>query len=148
MHTPNYWNSTPLDQLSRDEWELLCDGCGKCCLHKLQDDETDEVFYTRVSCRLLNNKSGRCGDYENRFSTVPDCMDVASMTDREMKWLPTTCAYRLRSESKDLPEWHPLISGHPSSVFKDPTSIRGRVVSETDVRESDLADYIIRWIEA
>jgi uncharacterized cysteine cluster protein YcgN (CxxCxxCC family) len=114
----------------------------------LQDDETDEVVYTRVACRLLDMKSGDCSDYERRFSRVPDCMDVRKMSASEMKWLPSSCAYRLRSESKPLPDWHPLISGHISTVFKDPHRIRGRVVSETEVAEDDLEDYIIRWIDA
>ena len=146
--TATYWNTTPLEQLSAEEWESLCDGCGKCCLHKLQDDETDEVFYTRVACRLLDIKSGGCSDYVHRFSRVPDCMDVRTMTVAEMKWLPSSCAYRLRADSKPLPEWHPLISGHVSTVYKDPNRIRGRVVSETDVSDDNLEDYIIRWIDA
>ena len=119
----------------------------KCCLHKLQDEETDEVFYTRVACRLLDMKSGGCSDYVHRLSRVPDCMDVSKMTAAEMKWLPSSCAYRLRAESKPLPEWHPLISGHVSTVFKDPNRIRGRVVSETEVPDENLEDYIIRWID-
>ena len=146
--TATYWNTTPLEQLSAEEWESLCDGCGKCCLHKLQDDETDEVFYTRVACRLLDIKSGGCSDYVHRFSRVPDCMDVRKMTVAEMKWLPSSCAYRLRADSKPLPEWHPLISGHVFTVYKDPNRIRGRVVSETDVSDDNLEDYIIRWIDA
>ena len=146
--TAAYWNTTPLEQLNAEEWELLCDGCGKCCLHKLQDDETDAVFYTRVACRLLDMKSGGCSDYVHRFSRVQDCMDVSKMTPTEMKWLPSSCAYRLRAESKPLPEWHPLISGHVSTVFKDPNRIHGRVVSETEVPEENFEDYIIRWIDA
>lgn len=146
--SPNYWNTTPLTELSPEEWELLCDGCGKCCLHKLQDEETEEVFYTRVACRLLDIKSGGCSNYEHRFARVPDCMNVSKMTAAEMKWLPSSCAYRLRSESQPLPDWHPLMSGHVSTVFKNSRGLRGRVISETDVAEDDLQDYIIRWIEA
>ncbi|MEC8633639.1 MAG: YcgN family cysteine cluster protein [Pseudomonadota bacterium] len=146
--TAAYWNTTPLEQLNAEEWESLCDGCGKCCLHKLRDDETDEVFYTRVACRLLDMKSCGCSDYVHRFSKVPDCMDVSKMTASEMKWLPSSCAYRLRSESKPLPEWHPLVSGHAATVLKDPNRIRGRVVSETEVPGDKLEDYIIRWIDA
>ena len=146
--TAAYWNTTPLEQLNAKEWESLCDGCGKCCLHKLRDDETDEVFYTRVACRLLDMKSGGCSDYVHRFSKVPDCMDVSKMTAAEMKWLPSSCAYRLRSESKPLPEWHHLVRGQASTVFKDPNGIRGRVVSETEVSVDKLEDYIIRWIDA
>ena len=144
----DYWNNTPLHELSHEQWEMLCDGCGKCCLHKLQDEDTNEVFYTRVACKLLDTKSGGCQDYDQRFSRVPDCMDVAKMLPSEMAWLPTTCAYRLRADNKPLPQWHPLISGKESSVHKEAKSIRGRVVSEVDVDEADLENYIIRWIDA
>ena len=143
-----YWNTTPLSELSPEEWELLCDGCGKCCLHKLQDEDTNEVFYTRVACQLLDLKSGSCRDYTQRFNRVPDCMDVAKMTRKQMEWLPSSCAYRLRSEGKELPLWHPLISGHVSSVKKDTRGIRGKVISESRVHPNDLQDYIIRWIDA
>ena len=144
----DYWNNTPLHELSREQWEMLCDGCGKCCLHKLQDEDTNEVFYTRVACKLLDTKSGGCQDYDQRFSRVPDCMDVAKMLPSEMAWLPNSCAYRLRADNKPLPQWHPLISGKQSSVHKETKSIRGRVVSEVDVDEADLENYIIRWIDA
>lgn len=143
-----YWNTTPLPDLSHQEWEMLCDGCGKCCLHKLQDEDTEEVFYTRVACELLDLKRGSCRDYRNRFQRVPDCMDVSTMTTEQMKWLPSSCAYRLRSEGKELPLWHPLISGHVASVQKDPRGIRGKVISEVKVNPEDLEDYIIRWIDA
>lgn len=144
----DYWNNTPLHELSHEQWEMLCDGCGKCCLHKLQDEDTNEVFYTRVACKLLDTKSGGCQDYDQRFSRVPDCMDVAKMLPSEMAWLPNSCAYRLRADNKPLPQWHPLISGRQSSVHKETKSIRGRVVSEVDVDEADLENYIIRWIDA
>jgi uncharacterized cysteine cluster protein YcgN (CxxCxxCC family) len=144
----DYWNNTPLHELSHEQWEMLCDGCGKCCLHKLQDEDTNEVFYTRVACKLLDTKSGGCQDYDQRFSRVPDCMDVAKMLTSEMAWLPNSCAYRLRADNKPLPQWHPLISGKQSSVHKETKSIRGRVVSEVDVDEADLENYIIRWIDA
>ena len=144
----DYWNNTPLHELSHEQWEMLCDGCGKCCLHKLQDEDTNEVFYTRVACKLLDTKSGGCQDYDQRFSRVPDCMDVAKMLPSEMAWLPNSCAYRLRADNKPLPQWHPLISGRQSSVHKETKSIRGRVVSEVDVDEADFENYIIRWIDA
>ena len=144
--TATYWNTTPIEQLDSKEWELLCDGCGKCCLRKLQNEETDEIFYTRVACRVLDIKSGRCSDCGNRLSRVPDCMDVSKITEAEMKWLPSSCAYRLRAESKPLPEWHPLISGHISTASKDPHHIHDRVLLEHDVPEENLEDYIIRQI--
>ena len=103
--------------------------------------------FTRVACELLDLKGGSCQDYKNRFARVPDCMDVSTMTSDQMKWLPASCAYRLRAEDKSLPLWHPLMSGHVSSVKKDPRGIRGKVISETKVKPEDLEDYIIRWID-
>lgn len=148
----DFWNQTPLEALSAPDWERLCDGCGKCCLHKLQNEDTGDVFYTRVACRLLDTTSGGCGDYTERFNRVADCMDVAKMTHDEMSWLPSTCAYRLRSEGRPLPHWHPLLTGDAASIQQDPSRIRGRIVSELDLAKTDLddhlEDYIVRWIEA
>lgn len=143
-----FWNSTPLSELSDEQWESLCDGCGKCCLHKLQDEDTDEVFYTRVACRLLDTRSGGCSDYQNRFSRVPDCMNIRALTADQFAWLPDTCAYRLRHDNQPLPDWHPLISGNQHSVHKDNNAIRGRVISEDEVAEVDLEDHVITWINA
>ena len=146
--TAEFWNTTPLSELSNEEWELLCDGCGKCCLHKLQDEDTDEVFYTRVACRLLDTRSGGCSDYHNRFSRVPDCMNIRALTADQFAWLPDTCAYRLRHNNQPLPDWHPLISGNQHSVYKDNNAIRGRVISGDEVAEVDLEDHVITWINA
>jgi uncharacterized cysteine cluster protein YcgN (CxxCxxCC family) len=146
--TAEFWNSTPLSELSDEQWESLCDGCGKCCLHKLQDEDTDEVFYTRVACRLLDTRSGGCSDYQNRFSRVPDCMNIRALTADQFAWLPDTCAYRLRHDNQPLPYWHPLISGNQHSVHKDSKAIRGRVISEDEVAEVDLEDHVITWINA
>lgn len=143
-----FWNTTPLSDLNDEQWESLCDGCGKCCLHKLQDEDTHEVFYTRVACRLLNPRTGGCNDYVNRFSRVPDCMNIRALTPEQFDWLPDSCAYRLRHNNQPLPAWHPLISGNRHSVHKEPNAIRGRVISEDLIDEADLENHVIVWISA
>jgi uncharacterized cysteine cluster protein YcgN (CxxCxxCC family) len=126
-----FWEA-PLQSLDRDEWEALCDGCGKCCLHKLEDEETGALHPTNVACRLLDRSSCRCTNYRLRKVFVPDCvrLDLARMT--KIDWLPSTCAYRLRSEGKPLPEWHYLISGDRESVHAAGMSVRGWTISEDE----------------
>ncbi|MGQ3029553.1 MAG: YcgN family cysteine cluster protein, partial [Ferrovibrionaceae bacterium] len=106
-----FWRAKTLDQLSRDEWESLCDGCGKCCLHKLEDMDTGRVHYTNVACRLLDLGTCRCGNYPKRQALVPDCISLDPTLVDALKWMPSTCGYRLVAERKDLPWWHPLVSG-------------------------------------
>ena len=138
-----FWEK-PLAQLSEIEWEALCDGCGKCCLNKLEDEETGEVALTRVACRLLVDDTCRCAHYETRKTFVPDCIQLSAATiDQHMYWLPATCAYRLRHEGRPLPGWHPLISGDPESVHTAGVSMRGRTLSEFEVAEDDWEDHII-----
>ena len=138
-----FWEK-PLASLTRDEWEALCDGCGKCCLNKLEDEETGAVALTRVACRLLDDATCRCAHYESRKKFVPDCIQLTAETiDQHMYWLPATCAYRLRHEGRPLPEWHPLLSGDPSTVHSAGVSMQSRTVSEFDVAEDDWEDYII-----
>jgi len=127
--------------MSEAEWESLCDGCGKCCLHKLEDADTGEVTYTAVACRLLDSETVRCSHYAKRRRLVPDCALLTAETVRRMAWLPRTCAYRLIAEGKDLYDWHPLISGDPESVCRAGISVRGRVVSERDA--GPVEDYMI-----
>ena len=125
-----FWEK-PLASLTRDEWEALCDGCGKCCLNKLEDEETGAVALTRVACRLLDDATCRCAHYESRKKFVPDCIQLTAETiDQHMYWLPATCAYRLRHEGRPLPEWHPLLSGDPSTVHSAGVSMQSRTVSE------------------
>ncbi len=137
---PRFWE-LPLETLDRAEWEALCDGCGKCCLHKLEDEVTGELFPTNVACRLLDRKSCRCKDYRNRRAYVPDCVRLDAESLCGIDWLPSTCAYRLRAEDKPLFDWHYLISGDPESVHEAGISVRGWTVSEDDV--GDLEHYLI-----
>ena len=131
--TGNFWEDLPLDQLDRAQWEALCDGCGKCCVHKLEDDETGELHPTNVACKLLDRKSGQCSDYRHRHAFVPECVRLTPRAVREIEWLPATCAYRLRGDGKPLPDWHYLVSGDRDAVHRAGESVRGWTVSETDV---------------
>ncbi|HTG39848.1 YcgN family cysteine cluster protein [Sphingomonas sp.] len=131
--TGRFWEDVPLDQLDRAQWEALCDGCGKCCLHKLEDEDTGELAATNVSCRLLDRETARCSDYRNRRAYVPDCIRLtARAVMRGIAWLPSTCAYRLRGEGLALPEWHHLVCGDPDAVHRAGESVRGWTVSEQD----------------
>ena len=138
-----WWNRLALSDLSDDQWEALCDGCGKCCLHKLQDEDTEELLFTAVACKLLDCQSCRCTNYSNRLSLVPDCINIRSHDLEELSYMPSTCAYRLRYEGKVLPDWHPLVSGDSKTVHDQHMSVRGRVISETKVSEDDWESYII-----
>jgi uncharacterized protein len=130
-----YWEDVPLDQLDRAQWESLCDGCGKCCLHKLEDDETGKIYPTNVACRLLDRRTARCSDYRNRLAHVPDCIRLTPAKVQTMDWLPETCAYVRRAEGKQLPEWHHLNTGDPESVHRAGASVRGWTISEVDAGE-------------
>lgn len=140
---PDFWRR-PLKDLTPREWEALCDGCGKCCLNKLEDAETGELFFTRVACRLLDDRTCRCGQYENRKQFVPECVVLTPGTIADVAhWLPSTCAYKLLHEGRDLPDWHPLITGDPESVHAAGQSVRGWTVPEFEVPEEDWEDHII-----
>ncbi len=136
--TGRFWEDKSLGQMSRAEWESLCDGCGKCCIHKLEDEDTGEIHTTNVACRLLDRRSGLCSDYRNRRAYVPECVRLTPAKLRELDWLPSTCAYRLLDEGKPLPDWHPLVSGDPEAVHRVGQSVRGWTVSETDVGDLEL----------
>jgi len=132
-HNP-FWEK-PLQALDRGEWEALCDGCGRCCLHKLEDEETGELYPTNVACRLLDRRNGRCTDYGNRKKLVADCVHLDRSKLGKLDWLPETCAYRLRAAGKPLPDWHHLISGSRETVHEAGQSTRGWTVSEVDAGE-------------
>jgi uncharacterized cysteine cluster protein YcgN (CxxCxxCC family) len=136
-----FWDEVPLDKLDRAQWEALCDGCGRCCIHKLEDEETGELFPTNVACKLLDRHSGKCSDYRHRRAYVPECVRLTPRLAATIEWLPDTCAYRLRAEDKPLPDWHPLNTGDPESVHRAGVSVRGWTISEVDAGE--LEDHIL-----
>ncbi|RCW23274.1 hypothetical protein DFR48_107144 [Ciceribacter lividus] len=145
MNEIPYWKRKTLAEMTAEEWEGLCDGCGICCLNKLEDWDTGEVAFTSVACRLLDAHSCRCKDYENRQATVPDCIRLTLDEVETISWLPPTCAYRLISEGEDLYWWHYLVSGDRETVHQAGISVRGRTVSEEVVPVEDFEDYIVDW---
>ena len=142
-----FWQTKTLEQLSDSEWESLCDGCGKCCLHKIEDEDTGELLFTRIACRELDLDCIRCRDYPNRFQAVPECLNVRELPRDNYHWLPRSCAYRLLAENKPLPDWHPLISGDPQSVIDADVSIIRWVVSERDVEDDEWFDLVLDGVE-
>lgn len=136
-----FWKAKSLSAMTRAEWESLCDGCGKCCIHKLEDEETGELMPTNVACRLLDRRSGRCRDYKHRRAYVPECVRLTPEKLKTIDWLPSTCAYLLLADGKDLPGWHPLVTGDPESVHAAGQSVRGWTVSEDDA--GDLEHHLI-----
>ncbi|MBU3036445.1 YcgN family cysteine cluster protein [Tritonibacter mobilis] len=141
---PKFWEKKPLKKLSPREWEALCDGCGKCCLNKLEDEDTGEVALTRVACRLLDDQSCQCAHYETRHSFIPECIVLKPENlDTHAYWMPQTCAYRRLWEGNSLPDWHPLVTGDPDSVHRAGVSVRGMTVSEFDTPLEEWEDYII-----
>lgn len=142
--TPRFWERKPLHKLSQREWEALCDGCGKCCLNKLEDEDTGEVALTRVACRLLDDESCHCTQYDIRHQFVPECIVLKPENlDTHAYWMPQTCAYRLLWEGKPLYDWHPLISGRSDSVHQAGVSVQGITVSEFETPEEEWEDHII-----
>jgi len=127
---PRFWE-LPIDALSRAEWEALCDGCGRCCLHKLEDEDTGEILETNVACRLLDTGTARCMDYRHRKAFVPDCLRLTPRIVGEVSWLPESCAYRRRGEGRELPEWHPLLTGGSEAMIEAGACVAGRCISET-----------------
>ncbi|MEM7120749.1 MAG: YcgN family cysteine cluster protein [Pseudomonadota bacterium] len=146
MTAEPFWRTKTLAELTPKEWESLCDGCGKCCLVKLEDEDTGEIDPTDVACRLLELGTCRCGDYVNRKRKVPDCVILSPDNVGELRWMPATCAYRLVHEGKDLYPWHHLVCGDRDVVHKLGISIKGRVVSERDIPDEDLPDHVIDWL--
>lgn len=143
MDNAPFWKTKPLAAMSREEWESLCDGCGRCCLHKLREEETNALSFTNVACRLLDLETCRCSRYAERQRYVPDCVSLTPAALAEIDWLPPSCAYRLLAEGKELAWWHPLVSGDPETVHTAGVSVRGRAVSER--RAGPLDHHITDW---
>ena len=142
---PPFWKRKKLSEMTSAEWESLCDGCGRCCLNKLLDDDTHETVFTDVGCVLLDGDTCRCKDYKNRQKQVPDCVRLTWRNVRRLTWLPPTCGYRLVAEGRDLYWWHPLVSGDPETVHSAGISVRGKIESEAEVTVDDFEDYIVAW---
>jgi uncharacterized cysteine cluster protein YcgN (CxxCxxCC family) len=142
----SFWKTKSLEDMTETEWESLCDGCARCCLEKLEDEDTGQIYFTHIACRLLDAGLCACRDYAHRSEKVPDCVRLTPQNVRRLNWLPPSCAYRLVAEGRDLYWWHPLISGDPNTVHEAGISVRGRVVgSEDEIPLSDWEDHIVKW---
>ena len=143
---PPFWRVKKLGEMSEPEWESLCDGCGRCCLVKLEDEDSGKIHYTSLGCKLLDTAACRCADYKNRAAIVKDCIKLTPETVASLQWLPPTCGYRLVREGRDLMWWHPLVSGSNETVHQAGVSVRGRVfASEDDVPEDAFVDHLATW---
>ena len=142
------WLTLPLDQLTREQWESLCDGCARCCVVHLEDEETGEIFPTAAACTLLDRDTCRCSDYAHRHERVPECVVLTPRSAGQLAWIPPTCAYRLRAEGRSLPGWHPLQSGRAESVHEAGISVLGRTVPSEQVHPDDLEMMRIEWGES
>lgn len=141
-----YWKTKRLEEMSPEEWEALCDGCGKCCLFKIEDEDDGQVYYTDVACRLLDLETCRCTDYKNRSKIVKGCLTLTPSLARSISWMPETCAYRRLAEGKELAWWHPLVSNNGISVHLADVSVCGKVVSETQVDLETIEQRVVSWI--
>ncbi|HEV7718049.1 MAG TPA: YcgN family cysteine cluster protein [Arsenicitalea sp.] len=142
-----FWDEKPLNAMSQTEWESLCDGCGRCCLVKLEDDDSGEIITSDVRCQLLDGDTCRCTDYPNRQKKVPDCIKLTPENVATIKWIPTTCAYRRLAEGRGLAWWHPLISGDPETVVAAGVSVRGRTFDEVTIKDGEWEEHAVDWPE-
>ena len=141
-----FWENTPLDQMSQEEWESLCDGCGRCCLQKLEDEDSGEVVYTHLVCHIYDMEKNCCSDYPNRHKRVPRCVKLTPQLIGEFHWLPSTCTYRILSEGGGLPLWHPLINSDPKAMQLAGIFISGKVLPEQIVAEDEWEEHVIHWV--
>ncbi len=141
----SFWKTKKLSEMTTEEWESLCDNCGKCCLHKLEDEDTGDIYFTSVACKLIDLDTCRCTRYTERSQLVPECLDLIRLDVGNYNWLPATCAYRLLHNGEELPAWHPLLSKSPDSVQDAGVSISSYAMKESEI--DDLEDYIIEWLE-
>lgn len=143
-----FWVSTPLEEMSKEQWESLCDGCGKCCLLKLEDEDDGTIEYTNIACRLFDDKTCTCTNYPLRKQLVAGCVVLGPENiSRNAYWMPSTCAYRLLYEGKTLPSWHPLITGDRNSVHEADISMQGKTLAEHEVSEDELENYVIEGLQ-
>jgi len=142
-----FWEQ-PLNQLNTEEWEALCDHCGRCCLKKLADEDSEDIYYTSVICRYFDQSNNQCQQYHARKKLVPDCLVVSEEDIADLHWMPDTCAYRLRFEDKPLFDWHPLIAGSRAKMDAAGISVKGKVLSEEYVHPDGLAEHVIKWVNA
>ena len=143
---PEFWKRKSLDEMSAAEWEAVCDGCGRCCLHKLEDEDTGQLVHTRVACHLLDIQACRCSNYERRAELVPDCM-LLDTSRSTFHWLPASCAYRRLDEGRELEWWHPLVSGNRDSVHQAGISVREFALHEEAVHPEELDQCLAEWID-
>lgn len=143
----NFWKNKTLAEMTGEEWEALCDGCGICCMYKIEDEDTGEIALTHVACRFLDLEHVTCQLYNARFGAMPTCIKLTPAKVETLDWLPDTCAYRLVLQGKPLPDWHALISGDPNSVHQAGVSVRGKAIKESDVDLDDLEDYVIEELK-
>lgn len=141
----HFWKNKSLSEMSQEEWEALCDGCARCCLHRLEDEDTQDIYFTNVHCRLLDTQNGRCTDYPNRSKRVPDCVTITLKALEDPYWLPKSCAYRLLAEGKPLLDWHPLVSGDPNSVITAGQRVCEHTICEDEA--DDLQNHLIDWVQ-
>lgn len=140
-----FWQQTKLSDMTQDQWESLCDGCGKCCVLKLEDIDTGAIYYTDVSCKLLCTKTATCTNYQDRKRHVPDCVILRADNLDALHWMPESCAYRRLHEGRDLPAWHPLITGNKDAMKAANHSVANQVISEMNVAEADMPDHLFDW---
>ena len=142
-----FWETKSLSEMTRKEWESLCDGCAKCCLHKLEDMDTGEVHYTRVVCQYLDQDKCNCAVYKKRKTLVPDCLVLTTENLEDLDWAPATCAYRLVKEGKPLPDWHPLLTGNRDAIIASDNTVAGKVISEEFVHVDGFEEHLIDWAD-